>query len=88
MSWPKMVEVTWKDCCMSDWQDAKPALITMRTVGYVIEENEEYIAIAKEQNDNPSYRHLSTIPKSGIVEIKQLRTRRSGSGHKESNEKS
>lgn len=76
MHYPKIVQVTWRDCSYNDTQDAIPALIDLCTLGFVIAETTEYLSIAKEQQiEAMSYRHLTTIPKSGILEIKELRSK-------------
>lgn len=71
----KVVKILWIDSCASNlnWTiaediDVKPMFI--ETFGVVVEENEEYIAVAQNYGDDPEqYCNIMTIPKGCIKEL-------------------
>ena len=85
----KIALVTWKDSCLTatgsyDLKEATELhLIDCRTVGFVVQETEEFITLAASCL-NKDFRHLNVIPKSGVIGIEDLvsiaRTRAEGEG--------
>lgn len=76
------VAVCWIDACSNSGYD-KHGLVNMNSVGWLVYEDGEYIALAQDYMDSDgTYRNSMSIPKVNIKSIAYLR--RASSGHKES----
>ena len=85
MSIPPMVNIVWLDtneCSLSVWQtkvellESKPC--TIDSMGYLVEENEEYIIISADKdykNEDDIFGRSQVIPKGVIKEIQYLTIR-------------
>ena len=79
----KIVEVTWIDCSGRDgWQSKEQANIvphTIRTVGYVMEDTDDYLSLVESLVDPLKDRQINThgcalaIPKSAIRKRRNLK---------------
>lgn len=75
----QVVVITWTDAAYNtgiyDKEDLHDfGLITMTTVGYLIEEREDcYILASEHYSDQGRFRHLQAIPKSGVTQVRKLR---------------
>ena len=74
-----IVEIYWKDAAYSSasWSVSDLhkdfGLIGLRTVGWLVEEKPDYFILACERNiEEPSFRHIIAIPKSGIKHVRKI----------------
>ena len=71
----KTVCVVWTDA-VADHDERKPGefsdLPEVRTYGVLMEATEDYIRVASEDVGGGTYRCTSTIPRSLVVDIKEL----------------
>jgi len=85
MSIPPMVNIVWLDtneCSLSVWQTKEELLnskpCTIDSMGYLVEENEEYIIISADKdydNEDDIFGRSQVIPKGVIKEIQYLTIR-------------
>ena len=69
------VEVTWDDASFDDSNEAQrrgPGLVRMHTLGYVVHDGRKVLEIAQERASKKFFRHLYSIPRGMIVDIKIL----------------
>lgn len=73
---PKFVWVHWGDAWGNSSQyyreGADYAPVRATTPGWLMEDNEETLVIAKTQFEDDSYRDLTVIPKSWVISIDYL----------------
>tara|TARA_R110002033_G_C3814193_1_gene232468 strand:+ start:407 stop:667 length:261 start_codon:yes stop_codon:yes gene_type:complete len=79
---PSMVKVVWLDtneCSLSTWQSKEELLkskpCTIDSLGYLIEENEDYIIISGDKdnkNEDDIFGRSQVIPKGVVIKIQYL----------------
>ena len=79
---PSMVKVVWLDtneCSLSAWQSKEELLkskpCTIDSLGYLIEENEDYIIISGDKdnkNEDDIFGRSQVIPKGVVINIQYL----------------
>ena len=79
---PSMVKVVWLDtneCSLSAWQSKEELLkskpCTIDSLGYLIEENEDYIIISGDKdnkNEDDIFGRSQVIPKGVVIKIQYL----------------
>lgn len=74
----KWIEITWVDASYnpSTWEkdeiERKFDLVELRTVGWLVMEKSDCYVLAMEHNmSEDTFRHLCSIPKSGIKSVKK-----------------
>ena len=65
-----MKEITWLDSSLQNTQVDKtdfPKPTIIKSLGYVVEDNKEYIVLARDDMGEGDYRGLVAIPKFAII---------------------
>lgn len=73
-----MVLVEWLDTSSnSNWatkEEAKPKVLTCRTIGFLLERNKKHIAIYATDSESGNISDRVCIPKGCIKSVKRLKT--------------
>lgn len=67
----KIKTVRWIDSSLQNWQvDSRefPKPSTIISIGFIVDETDEYITLARDDMGDGDYRGLCCIPKNAIIE--------------------